>query len=100
MENGSAMRPFLAIIGLVLLCIALAYVSSTLRPHSAEVPQAERPEEKQSSAAGTTDPKNLLSYDKVTQGAVRATLEIEGKGKMTLELYPKAAPRTVEHLQE
>jgi cyclophilin family peptidyl-prolyl cis-trans isomerase len=98
------MRPFLIILGLVLGCIALAAITSHLKTNTADIPMADRPDpnetEKAKMTAGITDPKDLLSYDKVTQGAIHATLEIEGRGVMTLELYPQAAPQTVKHLQD
>ena len=95
------MRPLLAIIGLILACIALAAYTSRLRPHTSEeasrLPETGSPEK---AGFGITDPKTLLPYDKVTAGALHATLEIEGRGTMILELYPKAAPQTVKHFQD
>jgi cyclophilin family peptidyl-prolyl cis-trans isomerase len=45
-----------------------------------------------------TGDDRLKAFDKVKEGAIRAELEIENRGKMVLELYPKAAPKTVEHV--
>src|SRR5215467_830016 len=90
------MRPFLYILGLLVVCIGLAAYTSTLRPHTAD----RLGEDTASHSTETVDPKTLLSYDKVTKGAIQATLEIEGRGAMTLELYPQAAPETVMHIQE
>jgi peptidyl-prolyl cis-trans isomerase B (cyclophilin B) len=101
------MRPFLIILGLVLACIALAAYTTHLKPYPADAPLAQRQEEELKAAektaskgTGLTDPKNLLSYDSVIQGAIRATMEIEGRGTITLELYPQAAPQTVKRFQE
>jgi cyclophilin family peptidyl-prolyl cis-trans isomerase len=43
-------------------------------------------------------PSRDPALEKFKEGAIRATLEIENRGAMTLELYPKAAPKTVEHI--
>ena len=41
-----------------------------------------------------------MTFEAAKQGAVKATLEVEGKGTIVMELYPKAAPQTVAHFVE
>ncbi len=38
------------------------------------------------------------TFDSVEDNAIKATLEVEGRGTMQIELYPKAAPKTVEQI--
>lgn len=38
------------------------------------------------------------TFDEVKDSAIKATLEVEGRGTMQIELYPKAAPKTVEQI--
>src|SRR5437870_1427736 len=72
-ECSLAMRAFVFLLGLVAACIALAAYTSSLRPHTADVPASERPPETPkpySDGNGPNDSKNLLSYDQVTQGTL------------------------------
>lgn len=94
------MRPFLALVGLIAVAIGIAAVTSRYHrtsPPLNESEQSEMPKPPESEKP-KADPEREKAFDKVKEGAVRATLEIEGKGTMTLELYPKAAPATVKHV--
>ena len=97
------MRPLLVIIGVIIVFIAIAYGTSSLHPSNYTPPQADpaatnSDESVADLASKKTDPSKLMSFDQVKEGAITATLEFEGKGVMTLELYPKAAPKTVAHI--
>lgn len=95
------MRPFLALIALLVVAIGVAGITS--RYHQASRPAYEEPSDpidKPPPSAQADNPDRMNMFDKAKEGAIRATLEIEGKGTMTLELYPKAAPKTVEHFVE
>ena len=97
------MRPLLVIIGIVIVFIAIAFVASSMHttnytPPAAEAEQSNPPKPAFDGESKETDPSKLMSFDQVKEGAIAATLEFEGKGTMTLELYPKAAPKTVAHI--
>lgn len=103
------MRPIVGFVILILVGIGIASYTANMRPSTASLTPQEQAEEemrKEMEEARKnqallekkkTDPTRLNAFDAVEEGAVRATLEVEGKGTMTLELYPKAAPRTVAH---
>ncbi len=87
------MRAILAIAGVTVAAIAVAILIAFMRPNTSSVPLEEA--EKTSSHAKPA-PSNLVAFDAAKDGSVRATMVIDGKGTMELELYPKAAPKTVE----
>ncbi|HZO91368.1 MAG TPA: peptidylprolyl isomerase [Chthonomonadaceae bacterium] len=99
------MRPlfaFGALIGVAILIMALATLS---RPNDGRTFAPKEEAESQSSAASQPpapkpsafNPERAQAFDKYKAGAVRATLSVENRGTLTLELYPKAAPKTVAH---
>jgi peptidyl-prolyl cis-trans isomerase B (cyclophilin B) len=98
------MRPLLALVALLAVAIGVAAITS--RYHESNRPPSEEPETETSSdapkkeATAQNDPNRAKMFDTVKEGAIQATLEIEGKGTMQLELYPKAAPKTVAHIVE
>jgi cyclophilin family peptidyl-prolyl cis-trans isomerase len=118
------MRPAIAIFCLILAGVVLAAMVSLRTPHPdplpGEVPPPTPPASKTPTKAAAKpadkdqgDPQSR--FDKAREGAVRATLEIgseipdrddpkkkvfTSKGTMEIELYPKAAPKTVAHLTE
>ena len=97
------MRPLLAIIGIVIVFITIAFVTSSMHttnftPPAAEAEQSNPPKPAFDGESKETDPSKLMSFEEVKEGAITATLEFEGKGAMTLDLYPKAAPKTVAHI--
>lgn len=103
------MRSLLAIVAIVLVAIGLAVFSSHLHP-GGDLPPAEIEAEKDradAEAQQKLEAQRLASvdhspqaFDKVKDGAIQATLQFDGKAPMTLELYPKAAPKTVAHIVE
>ncbi|MCS6776053.1 MAG: peptidylprolyl isomerase [Chloroherpetonaceae bacterium] len=96
------MRPVLALVALIAVGIGVAALTSRFHdgnPPLYETNQADMPEpEKKNTSISPAEREK--AFDQVKEGAIRATLEIEGKGVMTLELYPKAAPETVKHVVE
>jgi cyclophilin family peptidyl-prolyl cis-trans isomerase len=110
------MRPVYAIIALVLVAIGIAAYTASLRPAPDPTPQekaqqeeeqARKDQQKAMEARKNAPPKPVQSpaektaaLDKAKAGAIRATLEIEERGKIVFELYPKSAPKTVEHFVE
>jgi cyclophilin family peptidyl-prolyl cis-trans isomerase len=100
------MRPALALVVVILVAIGIAALTSYWHP-GGSLPPSEIPDTPpESSGAPSSPPKSAIptdaagrqaAFDKVKDGAVRATLVVEGRGTMTLELYPKAAPQTVAH---
>src|SRR5579871_3939043 len=102
------MRAALAIFALILAAVALAALTSHLRPHP-DPTLAEESQQKtddwqktldkiqKDKTPNTNDPKHFAAFDPYKTGALRAVLEIENRGVIEMELYPKAAPKTVAH---
>lgn len=95
-EVKETMRAFLAILGLMVAALAAAVIIAFVRPNTSTVPQEEYklPPEPVKPAQKMMDPKDAM------KGALRADLEIEGRGTIVFELYPAAAPKTVAHIAE
>lgn len=101
------MRPLLGLIALVVVAILVSALVSSQRPH---VPDSETdsttPQTDQTSkpAAQTmpkaNDPEREKKFDAVKDGAIKATMVVENRGTIVMELYPKAAPKTVAHFVE
>jgi cyclophilin family peptidyl-prolyl cis-trans isomerase len=107
------MRPLLVLLGVILVAIGIA--AATSRFHQSAPPLAEKyaeeerqEMEKQRSEmmkkkaemeARMKDPKRLAAFDDpgLKEGAVRVRLDIANRGVLTMELYPKVAPKTVAH---
>lgn len=106
------MRPALGLAILLICGIGIAAYTAKMRPNTESLTPAEQNMEEErkqmedakksmeASQAKANDPARLVAFDKVKEGAIRATLEVEGRGTMTLELYPQAAPKTVAHFVE
>lgn len=107
------MRSGLAIVALVAIAIVLAAVVSQVHPGSrpatdieAENAAAEAKKQAELQKAAPPEaavdptppsPEKQKQFDAVRANALKATLEFENRGVLTLELYPKAAPKTVQH---
>ena len=102
--------PLWAFIALIGLAIVVAGVSSRVHPNRGDLPPAEQQQaedqkqqedaQKQADAAKAsqaTAKAKMMTFDQAKTGAIRATMEIEGRGTVVMELYPKAAPQTVAH---
>lgn len=103
------MRPAIAIFCLILAGVVLAAMVSLHTTHPDPLPGEVPPPPpvtnptppKTTPKAAANDTEDVQSrFEKARVGAVRASLEIVGKGTLELELYPKAAPKTVAHLTE
>ncbi|HEV2474619.1 MAG TPA: peptidylprolyl isomerase [Chthonomonadales bacterium] len=102
----------LAIVALIVVAAAFALFTTHLRPYNAsptpeeqaEIDQQQQIQQQkinqatqakiQHSPASAAD---LNTFAANSKGAVHATLVVEGKGAIGLELYPRAAPKTVSH---
>lgn len=95
------MRTLLGLLALVLVAVGIAAIASKAHP-GGDLPPSEQPDTTQQPAATkpTAKPPNAAdaaAFDKYKAGAIHATLEINGRGTIGMELYPKAAPKTVAH---
>lgn len=109
--------PFLGFIVLIAVAIGVLSYTAHLRPAPDRLPSEQPDPPPTTPTANQVKPKALNGskpseppptfpsdaaaraayFEQYKQGARRATMEIEGKGKIVLELYPAAAPKTVEH---
>ncbi len=118
-----SISPLLGIVGLILAAILLTAVVSSRHPNRGALPPAdqarvdeekEQEEARKQQATAKSTPANgkttppaaadappadttPMTFEQVKAGAQKATLEVEGRGKIVMELYPKAAPQTVAH---
>lgn len=77
------------------LAVAIGVAIAFYRPNSSSVAVVE---EAPKAAQTELAPKaKLMTFEEAAKGALRATLEIEGRGIIVVELYPAAAPKTVAH---
>lgn len=88
------MRPVVGL--LVVIGLACGLILMTNHLHKSVPPPYENPDSPQNTAPQSTGATK--TFEEVKEGAVQATLEIEGRGTMKIEMYPKAAPKTVEHI--
>ena len=105
------MRAFLAIAGLIAVALVVAVAIAFFRPNSSSTPPAEvepepvsKPTTKTKTQPGAATPTaaqpgsdRMMTFDEAKAGAVRARIVVDGRGTIGVELYPKAAPKTVEH---
>lgn len=105
------MRPVIGIFGLVLAAILLVAVLSKVHPYNGTPPMADQEAQDAKDAAdkkaaakppvpGVPSADGAKAFDAVKEGAIRATLVVDGRGTIVMELYPKAAPKTVAHFVE
>jgi cyclophilin family peptidyl-prolyl cis-trans isomerase len=101
------MRPAIAIFCVMVAGVVLAAMVSLRTPRPDPLPaeieaaknaEKNKPQAETKPAEAGGDPQ--AQFDKVKEGAMRASLEIVGKGTIEFELYPKAAPKTVAHFTE
>src|SRR5579862_2192524 len=89
------MRNILILIAVMLLAITVALGVAYVKPNTSSAPAPDQPPPPDSgSIPGAAKLKTF--YD-VQKGAIHATIDVEGKGSIKLELYPEAAPKTVQH---
>src|SRR5579871_1313745 len=98
------MRPLLAFLALILVAIGVAAFTTHLRPAPDRPPaevgaeeEAKKAEEAQQKMEAAKKNHTDSAFDAVKEGAIHVVMEVENRGSITLELYPKAAPKTVDH---
>ena len=99
------MRTLLAVLALIVVAVGLAAIASHMHPGGSLPPaeqedasaQQQQQQQQQQAQAAKNNPDRLHKIDKFKEGAVHATMVIENRGTLELELYPKAAPKTVAH---
>lgn len=95
--------PVWGFIALIAIAIVVSGLASRVHPNTGSLPpdeQAREDDRKQQETAkkqAEAQKSTLMTFDQAKEGAVKATMEIEGKGTVVMELYPKAAPKTVAH---
>lgn len=98
------MRPFIGFVLLILAAVGLAMFASRLHPGEGLPPnevQAEKDQQTARDEQAKVDnmkasvDRSSEAFDKVKSGAIQATLQLDGKAPIKVELYPKAAPKTV-----
>src|SRR5579862_2962087 len=104
--DRSKMRggPALGFIALIAIAIGIAAFSSHMHP-GGDLPASEQPDPSTQNKpapapVAPADPNRAKAFDAVKDGAVHATLDIAGRGTIVMELYPKAAPKTVAHITD
>lgn len=102
-------RPWIVLVVLIVLAIGTAAIVGGGRTIERTMPERmdekmrndakeeyERSEKTYKAAA--SDPKRLKMMEEFAEGAIKAEMEIENLGKLEMEFYPKAAPKTVAHI--
>jgi cyclophilin family peptidyl-prolyl cis-trans isomerase len=92
------MKPVLAILGLAVAFIVVSLLISTprdLKPNPQDAPVA--PETQPESSAGATK-QPPMPFNPPMEGKITAELKIKNVGPLTVEFYPKAAPKAVEQI--
>lgn len=89
------MRPAVGFALLILLAFGTLLFTNQFS-HTSRLPY-EEPETPPPNVKAPPSPGgNTKTFDQVQEGKIKATLE--GRGTMQIELYPKAAPKTVEQI--
>ena len=88
------MRPAVGFALLILLAFGTLLFTSRFYK-SSRLPYEDPPPNIQ---APPTQGGMTKTFEEVANGAIKATVEVEGRGTMQIELYPKAAPKTVEQI--
>lgn len=94
---------FVILIGAAIL---VAGIGSNFHPNRGDTPPVEKQQEEdqqkadEAKKAADATKASMLTFDQAKEGAVKVAMEIEGKGTIAMELYPKAAPKTVAHFTD
>ncbi|CCW35335.1 peptidyl-prolyl cis-trans isomerase (rotamase)-cyclophilin family [Chthonomonas calidirosea] len=96
-------RPILVLILLVVFALGLAAYSSRVHP-GGDLPPEDQPDTTQLTPPAPSAQSSKLPiaqqeqlFSKYEPTAIHATLQVEGLAPIEIELYPKAAPKTVAH---
>src|ERR1043166_393855 len=100
------MRPVLAIIGIAIVAVLLSVLVQ--RPKDLTSNPAERAEIKRlaeekktmEEARKSAPPPKASTFEAPREGVVTAVLSVADRGDVTMEFYPKAAPKTVARIVE
>jgi cyclophilin family peptidyl-prolyl cis-trans isomerase len=98
--------PVWGFIALIAVAIFVAGIASKVHPNRGSLPpdeQAREDDRQQQEAAqkqAAAQKSNMMTFDQAKEGATKAAMEVEGKGTIIMELYPKAAPKTVAHFMD
>ena len=100
------MRAVLIVLGIAIFGVVLSTLLSKpkdLTPFPQEREDQKRQEANKSSDAAiktNTNKPAEPAFSAPKEGAVQAVLSVEGRGDIVIELYPKAAPKTVAHITD
>ncbi len=92
------MKSVLIVMAIALVAIGASIAlkeSKDLTPRPADREQARRDGMEQELAVKTPKPTATETFSPPKEGMLTATLSIAGRGDIDMELYPKAAPKTV-----
>jgi cyclophilin family peptidyl-prolyl cis-trans isomerase len=98
------MRAILIVLGIAIFGIVLSTLFS--RPKDLTPFPQEREDQRKnayndaSNKALATNKAAEPAFNPPREGAIQAVLTVEGRGDVVIEMYPKAAPKTVAHLKE
>src|SRR5258708_6330240 len=90
------MRPILMVLGIAVLAIIVAVLltpSKDLTPSPQDRDEARRAEQEKKDKK--LPPVNN-TFNPPREGAITAVMSVKDRGDVTMELYPKAAPKTVD----
>src|SRR5258706_15900286 len=106
--QGADMRPVLTVIGVAIIALLIAVLTQKnkdktgmppLTPNIQErIDQRKMTGEVNSKELGGALPKADVPMKPPREGVVTAVCTVEGRGDIVMEFYPKAAPKTVEHI--
>jgi cyclophilin family peptidyl-prolyl cis-trans isomerase len=102
------MRPVLGIIGIAILAIIISVIvvppgKKDLTSNVQEREDLKRKDSYQPTADTKKGKEGLPMadlFDPPLEGTIKATITVQGRGDIGIELYPKAAPQTVSHIVE
>src|SRR5688500_12091874 len=96
------MRAVLIVLGIAIFGIILSLLVSKPKDLT-PLPQEredQRRQEMNASTASTTNPSGTAepAFTPPKEGSVQTVLSVDGKGDIVIEMYPKAAPKTVQQI--
>src|SRR5258706_5681706 len=98
------MRPILAIIGIAVVAIIISALVAPPGKKDLTSNVQERDEKRRQEptstkpgapVAGTAGLPTAEPFEPPMEGAVNAVITVQGRGDIVIQLYPKAAPKTV-----
>jgi cyclophilin family peptidyl-prolyl cis-trans isomerase len=95
-----------AVMVIIAIAIGAVLFSILLQPRGKDLienPQIrdeERRGDHDKDKAGAPKPQQPEALNPPREGAITAVLKVKNRGELTVELYPKAAPKTVQHISD